>query len=332
MSGLTSREVVLSSTPQGIPGPAEMTIREAVIAEPEEGQVVVRSELWSVDPYQRVLMNPQLSSNLARINPGDVLGGGGLGRVLVSRSPDFQEGDLVVHRAGWREVVVVEAGALLRLGDLMSHPTAGLGVGGLPGFAAWIGMTQKIRPGAGDTIFVSSAAGAVGSLAGQLAARAGARVVGSAGSTEKVDWLKSLGFDDAFDYRTETPEQGVARVAPEGIDAYFDNVGGGHLDAALGAMNDFGRIAMCGALGAYNGESGAISNASYVFTRSLTMYGFRQMDHLARFPEFRAEISPLIESGEIASAEHVLDGIDAALLAFQVMYAERPLGKLLIRL
>jgi NADPH-dependent curcumin reductase CurA len=328
----SGREVVLTNTPTGIPGRDNLALREVTVADPEQGEVLVRSQLWSVDPYQRVLMNPALSSNLATLNPGDPVAGGGLGVVVESRHPEFAEGDVVVHRSGWKELVTVDGGSLLKLDGDQAPLTTGLGVAGLPGFAAYIGMTRKIRPQSGELIFVSSAAGAVGSLAGQLARIAGATTIGSVGSADKLRWISQLGYDHGFDYHEESPEAALQRIAPTGIDGFYDNVGGAHLDAALDAMRDFGRIALCGAVSAYNGEHAPIRHTPRIFTKALSVTGFRQMDHLADFPAFRTEILPLVASGAIQYAEHIIEGTEGALDAFSVMYDERPLGKLLIRL
>jgi NADPH-dependent curcumin reductase CurA len=243
-----SREVVLAARPQGEPKKSDFEVRDAAPGEPGDGEVRVRNVFVSVDPYMRGRMSG-IRTYVDPYEVGDVIDGGAVGRVVTSRHTAFAEGDWVSSMLGWREEGVVPGDALRKLDPNVAPPSTALGVLGMPGFTAWVGLTEIGRVEEGETLYVSGAAGAVGSVAVQIAKLKGLHVIGSAGSDEKVEWLRTLGVD-AFDYRTTSMKDAL----DGGIDVYFDNVGGSQLEAALFALRDFGRVIACGAISRYNDE------------------------------------------------------------------------------
>src|SRR4051794_2219592 len=248
----TSREIQLASRPVGEPQPSDFQLAEVEIADPDDGEVVVRNTFMSVDPYMRGRMDDR-PSYIPPWQLGEALDGAAVGEVVASRSPRLREGDVVLHQAGWRDYAKLRRG--VRKVDATGVPaSAYLGVLGMPGLTAYVGLLDIAALHEGDIVFVSGAAGAVGSLAGQIAKLRGHTVIGSAGSPEKVEWVRSLGFDHAFDYHDGVREQ-LRAAAPDGIDVYFDNVGGDHLEAAISAARTFGRFAVCGAISSYNATS-----------------------------------------------------------------------------
>ena len=249
---MQTREIRLAARPSGAPATTDFELADVTLREPEEGDAVVRNLYMSVDPYMRMRMN-DVRSYTPPFTVGKALTGGAVGEVLESRAPDLQPGDLVVSQLGWREHFVAKAKWLEKIPAGPIPPTAYLGVLGLTGFTGWYGLKEIGNPKPGETVFVSAASGAVGSVVGQLAKLWGCRVVGSAGSAAKVKHLTGeLGFDAAFDYHAQSPAQALLELAPEGIDIYFDNVGGDHLDAVLQNMKDFGRLVECGMIAGYN--------------------------------------------------------------------------------
>jgi NADPH-dependent curcumin reductase CurA len=265
---------------------------------------------------------------------GQPVPGAMVGQIIATRHPTYAEGDWVLGRTGWREYALVDATGLRRVDPNVGPISASLGVLGMPGFTAWIGIELIARPQPGESIFVSSAAGAVGSLAGQLANARGARTIGSAGSDEKVRWLDSIGFDEAFNYRSGPVADLLAQRAPDGIQVYFDNVGGDHLAAALEAIRDFGRIVICGAISSYNAAAPVPGpdNLELIFLRALTVQGYRNYDYADRFDEFLAQIGPAVRDGRIVDHEHVVDGIENAPAALISMLRGEAFGKTLVHL
>ena len=264
------------------------------------------------------------------------LDGGAVGRVLTSNAEGFSEGDVVVHGLGWREHAVVPAKGARRVDAELAPASAYLGVLGMPGFTGWIGLTHIAEHRPEDVVYVSSAAGAVGSLVGQLAkVRGSGHVVGSAGSPEKVAWLTGeLGFDDAFDYTDAELHRELKARCPDGIDVYFDNVGGSHLEAALGRMRDFGRIALCGAAEVYNATTPPPGprTITLAITRRLKLQGFIVSDHWDRFGDFVTEVGGYLADGRITYRETVVEGLDRAPEAFIGLFEGDNVGKMLVRL
>jgi hypothetical protein len=259
--------------------------------------------------------------------------GGAVGRVISSRNERFPEGSWVVHDLGWREVALSE-GRGARLVDPGRGPlSTTLGVLGMPGLTAFVGVVDIGEVREGDTVFVSGAAGAVGSVAAQIAKLRGARVVGSAGTPEKVAWLSELGLDGVFDYHETSTRHALREHAPDGIDVYFDNVGGETLEAAIGAMRLHGRIVACGSISRYNATEALPGprNMFLVVTKRLRMQGYIIFDHYDRFPAFLAEVAPAVADGSIRYRETIVDGIERAPEAFIGLLEGANVGKMLVR-
>lgn len=302
---MRTREVHLISRPRQWPVHDDFRLVDVELPEPSAGDVVVRNTVMSVDPYMRNRMN-DVESYIPPFALGVCLDGGAVGEVLESRHPGFAPGDVVLHDAGWREHVVLPARRLRKL-DVTSVPaSAYLGVLGMPGLTAYVGLTAVAHVGEGDVVFVSGAAGAVGSVAGQLAKRLGATtVIGSAGSSEKVEWLRGIGFDEVFNYRDGMGEQ-LGRCSP--FDVYFDNVDGEHLQAALDHISPFGRVAMCGSISGYNDSVAGPDNLSHVVTKRLDLRGFIVGDHRDAASEFYRRVPGMVADGSLQYRETVVDG------------------------
>ena len=322
-----SREIVLAARPAGLPRPSDFELRESQPQEPADGEVLVRNVFVSVDPYMRSRMTG-IRTYVGPYAIGDVIDGGAVGRVVTSLSDGLVEGDWVLSRLGWREQGVAPGDSLRKLDPALAPPSTALGVLGMPGLTAWVGLTVIGEVQAGETIYVSGAAGAVGSIAAQIARLKGLRVIGSAGSEEKVEWLRSLGIE-TFDYRTTEPKDALA----DGIDVYFDNVGGEQLEAAIGALRPFGRVIACGQIARYNDErpEPGPRNISFLVTKRLRMQGFIVSDHFSLFPQFLAEVGPWVADGSIAHRQTVLDGIERVPEAFAGLFRGDNIGKMLVR-
>jgi NADPH-dependent curcumin reductase CurA len=334
MTGFRSREIHLAARPDGAPTAADFALVETDVRPPGDGEVVVRNTFLSVDPYMRGRMN-DARSYLPPFAVGAVMDGGAVGEVLESRSPALSVGDTVTHMKGWREYATAGAAEFRRVDAAIVPASQYLGALGTTGFSAWIGLFDIARMKDGDVVFVSGAAGAVGSVAGQLARLRGAsRVIGSAGSDEKVGHLLAdLHFDGAFNYRNGPVRRQLRDAAPDGIDVYFDNVGGDHLEAAIGCLRQHGRAALCGAISQYNATEPRPGprNMSLVVTRRLTLRGFIVFDHQARFADFLSEVAPLVASGSLVTRETIVDGIENAPEAFMGLLRGNNTGKMLVR-
>lgn len=330
-----AREIHLVARPEGLPTVDAFAFAEVPLPELADGQVRVRNTHLSVDPYMRGRMR-EGKSYIPPFELHAPLDGAAVGVVEASRSADFQPGDVVEHWMSWREISTADAGAFAKIDTDGIPPSAYLGVLGPPGLTAWVGLLEMAELREGETVFVSGAAGAVGSLVGQIAKLKGAgRVIGSAGSAEKVAWLTGeLGFDAAFNYKDGPVAEQLAAAAPDGIDVYYDNVGGDHLEAAIGAMNDHGRIALCGAISGHNDEQPVPgpSNLFELVTRRIAARGFIVSDHLGRMGEFRAEAVQWIRDGRIKTRETVVDGLDAMPGALIGLYRGDNVGKMVVRL
>ncbi|MBF4622115.1 NADP-dependent oxidoreductase [Clavibacter sp. VKM Ac-2542] len=325
----------LAKRPTGEPTPDDVRRVEVDLPDLQDGEVRVENEFISVDPYMRGRMN-DVPSYVPPFQLDEAMTGSAVGRVVESRSDDLAVGTLVSHMLGWRDVAQGQAGGFRPVPEIPGvASSAHLGVLGLTGLTAYVGLTRIASIKEGDVVFVSGAAGAVGSMVGQIARLLGAsRVVGSAGSAEKVERLTShLGFDAAFDYHGGDLEQKLAEAAPDGIDLYFDNVGGDHLSAALGALNNGGRVANCGSISTYNstGEEIAIRNTGRIVTRGLTLRGFTLGNHQDLAPEFAQKMGPWLSEGRITADETVIDGIDRAFEAFTGLMRGENVGKMVVR-
>jgi NADPH-dependent curcumin reductase CurA len=322
-----SREVVLAARPQGEPQESDFELRDVADAEPGEGEVSVRNVFVSVDPYMRGRMTG-VRTYVAPYEVGDSIDGGAVGRVVASNHDGLAEGDWVVSQLGWRESGVAEGKRLRKLDPALAAPSTALGALGMPGLTAWIGLTDIAAVKEGETLYVSGAAGAVGSAAVQIAKRKGLRVIGSAGSDEKVEWLRSLGAE-AFNYR-ETPAKDALA---DGIDVYFDNVGGDQLEAAFTALRPFGRVAACGAISLYNNQSPEPGprNLTFIVGKRLRVQGFIVSDHFDRFDDFLKEVGPWVAEGKLECRETMLEGIENVPTAFAGLFRGDNTGKMLVR-
>ena len=329
------RQIVLASRPTGWPTAANFALTEADQSDLADGQIRVRNLFMSVDPYMRGRMN-DAESYVPPFRLGKPLEGGAIGTVIESRSPELTAGNLVLHMLGWRDEAVLPARQARKIAVAAGlSPSAYLGVLGMPTLTAYVGLLDIASLQADDTVFVSGAAGAVGSMAGQIAKLKGAaRVIGSAGGDEKVRWLREIGFDAAFNYRAGSVVEQLREAAPAGIDVYFDNVGADHLDAALVILNNHGRVAMSGAIAHYNATEPPVgpSNLGLVITKRLTLRGFIVTDHQHRMPDMIADVSAWLRDGKLSHAETVVDGLEHAPEAFIDLLRGANTGKMIVRL
>lgn len=333
MDKTMSREIHLASRPQGTPGPQNFTVTSAEVPAPREGEVLVRNLYISVDPYMRGRMN-EGKSYVPPFEIGKPLEGGAVGEVVESKSDRFRRGDVIMSGLGWREYFVAEAKALQPVHRDVQPLSLYLGALGMTGMTAWVGLNlAELKPG--ETVFISGAAGAVGSVAGQLAKHRGCRVIGSAGSADKIKFLHDeCGFDVAFNYKTGTNLEQLKQMAPDGIDVYFDNVGGEALEAALATLKVGGRIAACGSISMYNLDrpQPGPSNLFQVVVKRLTMRGFIVTDWLDRQEEFQREVGGLFRAGKLKHRETVVEGIENAVDAFLGLFKGTNLGKMVVKL
>ena len=330
---MISREIRLASRPTGVPTAANFTLAQIELAPPHHGQVLVRNLYMSVDPYMRGRMN-EAKSYIPPFELGQPLQGGAVGEVVESGAEGFGPGDAVVSSYGWREYFIVSPKELRHVSREIQPLSVYLGVLGVTGITAWAGL-HSVEVRKGETIYISGAAGAVGSVAGQLAKVRGCRVIGSAGSAEKVQFLREeCGFDMAFNYRVAPVLEQLNLEAPDGIDIYFDNVGGEALEAALSALRVKGRIIACGAISQYNEEKPrpGPSNLFNIVTKRLTMKGVMALDWLDRPAEFEKEVGSYFRSRRVKHKETVVEGIDKAVEAFLGLFQGKNIGKMVVKL
>jgi len=337
MTPTRSREIQLASRPQGHATRDNFKLVETELPEPGDGEVLVRNLFLSVDPYMRGRMN-DVPSYVPPFQIGKPLEGGAVGEVVASRAEGFAAGDFVSSNLGWREAFVAPARELHKVDPSVQPLSIYLGALGAPGFTAWVGL-NLVDVKAGDRVFISAAAGAVGSIAGQLAKQRGCRVVGSAGSEAKVRFLlEHLGFDAAFNYKDFSHEGSLVKAlnaaAPDGIDVYFDNVGGDHLEAALSALRRNGRIIACGAISRYEDETPPPGprNLALMIGKRLTMKGFIVMDWFHQFNDFLADVGLLVAAGKLHCRETVVEGIENAPQAFLDLLQGGNVGKMIVKL
>ncbi|WP_324651719.1 NADP-dependent oxidoreductase [Georgenia sp. H159] len=329
-----TRQIVLASRPHGAPTAENFRIETVELPAPAAGQVLVRNTVMSVDPYMRGRMN-DTKSYVAPFQIDAPLDGGAVGAVVASRSDAVPVGAHVLHGLGWREHAVLPAENVTVIDTDAAPASAYLGVLGMTGLTAYVGLTAVAELRAGETVFVSGAAGAVGQVVGQVAKALGAgRVVGSAGSAAKVERLRELGYDGAFNYRETSVRKGLSELVPDGIDVYFDNVGGDHLEAAIGHLNRFGRVAMCGAVSQYNKTEPTPGprNLALAIGKGLTLRGFL----VGHFPdlaeEYRTRATAWLADGRLQGDETFREGLDGAPQAFIDLLEGANTGKMLVRL
>ncbi len=331
---MQSQQVILARRPVGMPSVEDFEIREAELPEPGDGEVLVRNVCMSVDPYMRGRMIDR-KSYVPPFQVGEALTGGAIGQVVRSNAPDVPEGEYVESFFGWREAFVAKASELRRLGELAAPASAYLGVLGMPGMTAYAGLLEVAALKDGEAVFVSGAAGAVGSVAGQIAKIKGCVVVGSAGGADKVRHLtEDLGFDHAFDYHDGDLERHIRAGAADGIDVYFDNVGGDHLQAALNCMRPNGRVALCGAISQYNATTPVPgpNNLAIAIGMGLTLRGFivSNFNHLRA--DFLRDMTAWVTSERLRYRETIYSGIEKAPEAFIGLFTGANVGKMVVNL
>lgn len=330
-----SRQIHLRSRPEGTPTADDFELVEVETRELDDGQFLVRNLWMSVDPYMRGRMYDR-ESYVPPFRLDRALNGAAVGEVVESRNPDYVAGELVSHMSGWREFAVVDDRFSTRLPRDAANPELYLGLFGTTGLTAYFGLFDVADLQGGETVFVSAAAGAVGSAVCQIARIKGCRVIGSCGSDEKATWLRdALGVAEVINYRTcEDLSRALQQAAPDGIDIYFDNVGGSHLEAALGNMRSFGRIAVCGMIAGYNGpaEHARVRNLVEIVARRIRMQGFLLMDFQDRFDAALHELQAWHADGSLVSHETVVTGIENAPGAFIGLFSGDNTGKMLVRL
>lgn len=335
MSALTSREIRLQSRPEGLPQPDNFVLASVTLPAPGPGEVAVRNHYMSVDPYMRGRMRAG-RSYVPPFQLGEALTGGAVGEVLESNHADFAPGDFVLSHWGWREAFVSNGQGLSKIDPSLTPIQAYLGVMGMPGMTAYVGLNRIAELKAGETLFVSGGAGAVGSVACQIGRIRGCRVVASAGSAGKVAWLREkAGVDAAINYKeTDNLPHALAQACPDGLDVYFDNVGGDHLEAALAVLKPQGRVAVCGMIAQYNATepSPAPRNLAQIIGKRLRLQGFIVSDHGDMQETFRREMADWIAQGKIHWEETTVTGIDRAPEAFIGLFTGMNLGKMLVKL
>lgn len=325
-------QVLLASRPTGWVEESNFRIAETAVPEPKAGEVLVRNEWLSLDPYMRGRMS-DAKSYAKPVEIGEVMTGGTAGKVVASKHPDFKIGDHVVGALGWQRYTVSD-GKMLNKVDASRIPlSAFLGVVGMPGVTAWVGLLDLCAPKAGETVVVTAASGAVGSVVGQLAKIHGCRAVGIAGGPEKCRYvIDELGFDACIDYKAGNLKTDLKTAVPDGIDCLFENVGGAIFDTLLTRMNFFSRIALCGLIADYNAaESYGVKNIRAVLVNRIKMQGFIVFDHLARWPIAFNELAGHVASGRIKYRESVANGLESAPAAFIGLLQGKNFGKQLVK-
>lgn len=329
-----NRQIHLKSRPEGTPTAENFELVSVDMPVPDGGQVLIRNLWMSVDPYMRGRMSDR-KSYVPPFKVGRVLNGAAIGEVVESKHPGYVVGDLVSHMSGWREYALNKGQYIEKLPAGETNPELYLGLFGTTGLTAWFGLFDVAGLQEGETVFITAAAGAVGSAACQIARAKKCRVIGSCGSDDKGKWLREeLGVDEVINYKTCGDIAASLRdAAPDGIDVCFENVGGEHLEAALGNMKTFGRIAVCGMIGAYNEPGGDnVNNLVEIIARRITMTGFLLMDFEERFNIARRELAKWHRQGKLVSSDTVYEGIENAPAAFLGLFSGLNTGKMLVRL
>ncbi|WP_395088262.1 NADP-dependent oxidoreductase [Armatimonas sp.] len=333
MPQIISREIRLHSRPKGLPTPENFSLEQTEIGPLKDKEILVRNRFMSVDPYMRGRMNAG-QSYVPAFELDKPLSGGAVGGVIESRDPNFLPGDVVASGFGWREYFTASAKDLHQVSHEFQPLSIHLGLLGMTGLTAWAGL-NLVEVKSGDTIYISGAAGAVGNVAGQLAKIRGCRVIGSAGSDKKVAFLRDeCNFDAAFNYHDGSVLELLTQAAPEGIDVYFDNVGGETLEAALSALRIGGRIISCGGISSYNAENPhpGPSNLFNITTKRLTMKGLIVSDWLSRQVTFEDEVGSYLRVGKLKNKETLVHGIDKAVGAFLGLFQGENIGKMVVEL
>ncbi|MEJ7636364.1 NADP-dependent oxidoreductase [Aeromicrobium sp.] len=329
--------ILLASRPHGEPTADNFHIERAPLPEPADGEVLLRTIYLSLDPYMRGRMN-DAKSYAAPVELGSVMEGGTVSEVVESRDDSLEVGDLVLSHVGWQAYGVQPARHVRKLDPARAPISTAVGVLGMPGFTAYAGLLEIGRPQPGETVVVAAAAGPVGSAVGQIARIKGARAVGIAGGPDKVAWLEELGFDVALDHRSPTFRADLEAAVPDGIDVYFENVGGHVWDAVLPRLNTYARVPVCGLVAHYNeteppaGPDRSSRLMAAILTKSITLRGFIQHEFVkARYRSFQEEVSSWIGDGSLRYREDIVEGLDNAPDAFFGLLTGKSFGKLLVQ-
>ena len=329
-----ARQFKLAARPVGMPKESDFSLEEIPVPAPGDGQVLVKTSYLSVDPYMRGRITG-VRSYADPVNIGDVMVGGAVGQVVESHHTGFATGDFVLGYWGWQEHAVVEGKTLLKLNPNLAPISTALGVLGMPGMTAYFGFLEICKPQPGEVVVVSGAAGAVGSLVGQIAKIKGCRVVGIAGTDEKVQWLvNDLGFDAAFNYKTATDYTAkLKEICPSGIDCYFDNVGGAITDSVIPLLNVFGRVSVCGQISMYNLEKPEPGPRllPYTLVKQLKVEGFIVTRWQSRWGEGIAQMAQWLKEGKIQHREDIVEGFENTAKAFIGMLQGENTGKMLVK-
>jgi NADPH-dependent curcumin reductase CurA len=322
----------LKGRPSGMPTLDNFELKDFALPPLDDGMIRVRNHWLSVDPYMRGRMN-DVKSYVPPFQVGEPMDGGAIGEVIESRAEGFNAGDLVQHMSGWRDEAVVSARTAQKLPNLGAEPQQFLGVLGVTGMTAYFGLLDTAAAKQGDIVFISAAAGAVGSVVLQIAKAKGMAAIGSAGGADKCDFVRSLGADQVIDYKAGPVLKSLAAAAPDGIDVYFDNVGGDHLDAALALARNNARFAICGMIEGYNsGQPTSLRFIMRMIAARIQMKGFIVFDYFPRMAEFYAEMGPWVANGTVKSRETIVDGLESTADAFLGLFAGANTGKMLVRL
>ena len=331
-----NRRLVLASRPAGMPSPDNFRLESAPAPEPAEGQIVIEVLYLSVDPYMRGRIK-DAASYAAPIQIGELMTGGGVGRVIASRHPRYQPGEIVVGETGWQTHCLSDGKGFRKVDPSLAPISTSLGVLGMPGLTAYFGLLDLGKPQAGETVLVSGAAGAVGSLVGQIARIQGCRAVGIAGADDKIRWLTGeLGFDAAFNYKTVEPREyraTIAALCPQGVDVYFDNVGGPITDAVFPAINLRARVLICGQIHHYNDKKAAQGprHLFHLIVKRARVEGFLVFDYAERYKEGLTQMAQWLREGKLHYREQIQEGIENTPRAFIGMLGGENTGKMLVK-
>ncbi|GIU07849.1 NADP-dependent oxidoreductase [Shewanella sp. c952] len=331
---MNAKQIQLKSRPEGLPNANNFAEAEVALAAIKDGEFLVKNLWMSVDPYMRGRMIDR-KSYIAPFEIGAVLEGGAIGEVVESNNSEFPVGSKVNSMHGWRSHYVTDGTEITRLPQTPISESHFLGVLGMPGMTAWTGLNRIAELKSGETLFVSAASGAVGSVAVQIGKLMGARVVASVGSDEKAEHIKSLGVDAVINYKTcGDLTAALAQAAPEGIDVYFENVGGEHLTAALNNMKDHGRIAVCGMIAQYNdtAPTPGPANLAQIIMKKLKIEGFIVFEHWAHYPEFAKQMGQWLAEGKVTAEQTVYEGLSNAPEAFIGLFEGKNRGKMIVKL
>jgi NADPH-dependent curcumin reductase CurA len=332
MPAVTSRRVLLKSRPVGAPEPSDFEIVEAPVAAPAEGEMLCRTIYLSLDPYMRGRISG-VKSYAKGVDPGDLMVGGTVSEVVESKHPGFKSGDLVQGYDGWQTHALSNGAGVRKLDPAQAPISTALGVLGMPGMTAYVGLLDIGQPRAGETVVVSAASGAVGAVVGQIAKLKGCRTVGIAGAKDKCDYVvNELGFDACVNYKTDALRPALVAACPKGIDVYFENVGGDVAEAVVQLLNPFARIPLCGLISMYNATSPLPGPSwRYLLTNRVLVKGFIVSDHLDRMPAFLADCSKWLREGTLKFREDIVTGLENAPTAFIGLLQGKNFGKMLVR-